>query len=52
VEATGQLLSLPPPLKSGPGDHRDYYAPPKGGIKRYPSVCLSHGAAAVGAQLP
>ena len=29
-------------------------APALGGIKRYrdPSVCLSHGAAAVGAQLP
>ena len=31
-----------------------YYAPAVGGIKRYrdPSVCLSQGAAAVGAQLP
>jgi len=28
--------------------------PPYGGIKRYrdPSICLSHGTAALGAQLP
>ena len=31
-----------------------HYAPAVGGVKRYrdPSVCVSHGAAALGAQLP